>query len=90
MQQAAVPLDTETHGGEDVAIYAKGPMSYLFHGVKEQNYVAHVMAYAACLKPYTNCPPHPHHNHHRRNSADAVNTHPCFLFVTLSLLWLLK
>uniref|UniRef100_A0A3P8RW51 Alkaline phosphatase n=1 Tax=Amphiprion percula TaxID=161767 RepID=A0A3P8RW51_AMPPE len=60
MQQAAVPLDAETHGGEDVAIYAKGPMAHLFHGVKEQNYVAHVMAYAACLEPYTNCPPHPH------------------------------
>ncbi|XP_046893013.1 alkaline phosphatase, intestinal, tandem duplicate 1 isoform X2 [Hypomesus transpacificus] len=57
MQQAAVPLDSETHGGEDVAIYAKGPMAHLFHGVKEQNYVAHVMAYAACLKPYTDCPP---------------------------------
>ncbi|KAF3835222.1 hypothetical protein F7725_027780 [Dissostichus mawsoni] len=60
MQQAAVPLDSETHGGEDVAIYAKGPMAHLFHGVKEQNYVAHVMAYAACLEPYTDCPPHPH------------------------------
>ncbi|XP_062869430.1 intestinal-type alkaline phosphatase 1-like [Trichomycterus rosablanca] len=57
MQQAAVPLDTETHGGEDVAIYAKGPMAHLFHGVKEQHYVAHVMAYAACLEPYTDCPP---------------------------------
>lgn len=55
MQQAAVPLDAETHGGEDVAIYAKGPMAHLFHGVKEQNYVAHAMAYAACLEPYTKC-----------------------------------
>lgn len=57
MQQAAVPLDAETHGGEDVAIYAKGPMAHLFHGVKEQHYIAHVMAYAACLHPYTDCPP---------------------------------
>ncbi|XP_050950956.1 alkaline phosphatase, intestinal, tandem duplicate 1 isoform X1 [Labeo rohita] len=60
MQQAAVPLESETHGGEDVAIYAKGPMAHLFHGVKEQNYVAHAMAYAACLEPYTNCPQHLH------------------------------
>ncbi|KAA0712481.1 Intestinal-type alkaline phosphatase [Triplophysa tibetana] len=60
MQQAAVPLESETHGGEDVAIYAKGPMAHLFHGVKEQNYVAHAMAYAACLEPYTKCPPQPH------------------------------
>ncbi|NWI64705.1 PPBI phosphatase, partial [Todus mexicanus] len=54
-QQAAVPLDSETHGGEDVAILAKGPMAHLFHGVQEQTYVAHVMAYAACLEPYTTC-----------------------------------
>ncbi|KAM6258034.1 intestinal-type alkaline phosphatase-like [Porphyrio hochstetteri] len=55
MQQAAVPLDSESHGGEDVAILAKGPMAHLFHGVQEQTYVAHVMAYAACLEPYTSC-----------------------------------
>ncbi|XP_051482783.1 intestinal-type alkaline phosphatase-like isoform X2 [Apus apus] len=55
-QQAAVPLDSETHGGEDVAILAKGPMAHLFHGVQEQTYVAHAMAYAACLEPYTSCP----------------------------------
>ncbi|NWX48807.1 PPBI phosphatase, partial [Steatornis caripensis] len=55
MQQAAVPLISETHGGEDVAILAKGPMAHLFHGVQEQTYVAHVMAYAACLEPYTAC-----------------------------------
>ncbi|XP_059587853.1 intestinal-type alkaline phosphatase [Alligator mississippiensis] len=54
-QQAAVPLDSETHGGEDVAILAKGPMAHLFHGVQEQTYVAHVMAYAACLDPYQDC-----------------------------------
>ncbi|NP_001091135.1 alkaline phosphatase, intestinal, gene 1 L homeolog precursor [Xenopus laevis] len=56
MQQAAVPLDSETHGGEDVAIFSKGPMSHLFHGVQEQTYVAHVMAYAACLPSYKDCP----------------------------------
>ncbi len=31
-QEAAVYLKSETHGGEDVAIYASGPMSYLFDG----------------------------------------------------------
>uniref|UniRef100_A0A8C3SK77 Alkaline phosphatase n=1 Tax=Chelydra serpentina TaxID=8475 RepID=A0A8C3SK77_CHESE len=55
-QQAAVPLSSETHGGEDVAILAKGPMAHLFHGVQEQTYIAHVMAYAACLEPYADCP----------------------------------
>lgn len=51
---AAVPTypGSETHGGEDVAVYAIGPMSHLFHRVHEQNYVAHVMGYAACIGPY--------------------------------------
>ncbi|XP_071805913.1 intestinal-type alkaline phosphatase 1-like [Asterias amurensis] len=39
---ALVPIDSETHGGEDVTIYANGPMSHLFHGVHEQHYIAHV------------------------------------------------
>ncbi|KAI1892496.1 hypothetical protein AGOR_G00134200 [Albula goreensis] len=47
--QSAVPLRMETHGGEDVAIFSKGPMAHLLHGVKEQNYIPHVMAYAACI-----------------------------------------
>lgn len=55
IQQATVPLDSETHSIEDVAIFAKGPMSHLFHSVQEQSYIAHVMAYAACLKPYESC-----------------------------------
>lgn len=52
-QQSAVPLTSETHGGEDVAIYAQGPMSHLFHGVHEQHYIAHVMAYASCVGRYS-------------------------------------
>uniref|UniRef100_A0A096M6R2 alkaline phosphatase n=1 Tax=Poecilia formosa TaxID=48698 RepID=A0A096M6R2_POEFO len=54
-QQTTVPLSSETHGIEDVAIFAKGPMSHLFHGVQEQNYIPHVMAYAACIEPYEDC-----------------------------------
>ncbi|XP_005730375.1 alkaline phosphatase, intestinal, tandem duplicate 1 [Pundamilia nyererei] len=88
MQQAAVPLDAETHGGEDVAIYAKGPMAHLFHGVKEQNYVAHVMAYAACLEPYTNCPPHTHR--HTHSSSGPVNTPSSLLFFLLCVLLLFR
>lgn len=49
VQLAAVPLDTETHGGEDVAVLAQGPMAHLFQGINEQNYIAHAMAYAACM-----------------------------------------
>nr|AAA37531.1 embryonic alkaline phosphatase [Mus musculus] len=54
-QQACVPLSSETHSGEDVAIFARGPQAHLVHGVQEQNYIAHVMAFAACLEPYTDC-----------------------------------
>ncbi|XP_071944154.1 alkaline phosphatase, tissue-nonspecific isozyme-like [Antedon mediterranea] len=48
-QDALVPLALETHAGEDVAIYATGPMAHLFHGVHEQNYIMHVMKYASCV-----------------------------------------
>ncbi|KAM8927900.1 alkaline phosphatase-like [Pelodytes ibericus] len=47
--QAAVPLPSETHSGEDVAVFAKGPLAHLLHGVFEQNYIPLVMAYAACI-----------------------------------------
>ncbi|KAI0233362.1 Alkaline phosphatase, tissue-nonspecific isozyme [Lamellibrachia satsuma] len=49
VQDAGVPRHSESHGGEDVAIYARGPMSHLFYGVHEQNYIAHVMEYASCV-----------------------------------------
>ncbi|XP_066287013.1 alkaline phosphatase-like [Branchiostoma lanceolatum] len=52
-QQSAVPLTSETHGGDDVIIMADGPMAHLFHGVQEQHYITHVMMYAACLGEYT-------------------------------------
>ncbi|XP_038075941.1 alkaline phosphatase-like [Patiria miniata] len=54
-QPGIVPRESETHGGEDVAIYANGPMSHLFHGVHEQNYIAHVVRYAACLGNRQHC-----------------------------------
>lgn len=85
MQQTAVPLDAETHGGEDVAIYAKGPMAHLFHGVKEQNYVAHVMAYAACLEPYRTCP-----RPSTPSSCPGVKSPSNLLFFLLGLLLLLR
>ncbi|XP_063234129.1 alkaline phosphatase-like [Bacillus rossius redtenbacheri] len=51
-QQAAITSDEAHHAGVDVAVYATGPMAHLFHSLHEQNYVAHVMAYAARLGPY--------------------------------------
>lgn len=44
-----VPLQFETHGGDDVAIFARGPWSHLFTGVVEQNNIPHFMAYAGCI-----------------------------------------
>lgn len=43
LQEATVPLGSETHAGEDVAIYADGPMAHLVHGSMEQNWIYHVM-----------------------------------------------
>ena len=48
-QQSFVPSVYETHGGEDVAIFATGPWSHLFHSVHEQNYIPHVMMFAGCI-----------------------------------------
>jgi alkaline phosphatase len=43
-QQSLVPLGSETHAGEDVAIFAGGPGANLFSGTVEQNEIFHVMA----------------------------------------------
>lgn len=47
IQPALVPLKSETHGGEDLGIYAIGPWSHLFQGTVEENYTFHVMNYAS-------------------------------------------
>ncbi|CAK9825686.1 Alkaline phosphatase 4 [Anthophora retusa] len=49
---AGMYLKDETHGGEDVGVYAIGPYSHLIRGTFEQNYIAHVVAYAACFKDW--------------------------------------
>ncbi|XP_065364441.1 alkaline phosphatase [Calliphora vicina] len=46
MQQGAVNTDENYHGGSDVTVHSVGAMSYLFHGVHEQSYVAHAISYA--------------------------------------------
>lgn len=42
-QPTLVPLGSETHSGEEVSIYAKGPGSKLFQSTVEQNYISHVI-----------------------------------------------
>jgi alkaline phosphatase len=49
LQPSLVPLESETHGGEDVAIYANGPMAHLFTGTVDQQYIYHVMMEASGL-----------------------------------------
>lgn len=49
-QQSLVPAPSESHGGQDVTIYAKGPRAYLFGGVVEQSYVFHVIDDALALR----------------------------------------
>lgn len=46
LQQALVPMDSETHAGTDVALYAQGPWAHLVGGVIEQNVIFHVMHHA--------------------------------------------
>lgn len=46
---ATVHVDVETHGGEDVGIWAIGPWAHLFRGTLEQNVIPHIMAYASCV-----------------------------------------
>lgn len=47
IQQATVPLESETHAGDDVPIFAIGPWAHLFQGVVEQQYIYHVMDHAS-------------------------------------------
>jgi len=47
VQQAMLPKSSETHSGEDVAVYASGPFAHLFDGTIEQSFIFHVMHHAA-------------------------------------------
>ncbi len=46
LQPKTFALNSETHGGEDVALYATGPGSALVSGTLEQNSIFHIMAHA--------------------------------------------
>ncbi len=48
-QEVLIPLGAETHGGEDVPIYARGPGGHLVSGVLEQHVIFHIMEHAADL-----------------------------------------
>src|SRR5690606_5709760 len=46
LQEALVPLHDETHGGEDVGVWARGPGSAAFRGTLEQNVLYHLIVQA--------------------------------------------
>lgn len=54
---STVPRDSETHGGDDVGVYASGPWSHLFVGNYEQNNIPIAMAFASKLGPYSETQP---------------------------------
>ncbi len=43
MQEALVPTSAETHGGDDVGIWARGPGAQSVHGNMEQNTIFHLL-----------------------------------------------
>ena len=47
LQEATLPLKSETHGGEDVGIWARGPGAAAFHGEFEQNAIYHLIVQQA-------------------------------------------
>lgn len=44
-------MDDETHGGEDVMVFARGPWAHLFSGNYEQNLIPLTMGFAAGVGP---------------------------------------
>jgi hypothetical protein len=83
--ESLVPGGYETHGGEDVGIYASGPMSHMIRGVMEQHVVAHVMAYAACVGDYKDCEWHREKTQPPPAACSATATLPCNVLAMLML-----
>uniref|UniRef100_A0A1B6DLR4 Alkaline phosphatase n=1 Tax=Clastoptera arizonana TaxID=38151 RepID=A0A1B6DLR4_9HEMI len=46
-----VRLTTETHGGDDVGVFARGPQAHMFVGMYEQNVIPLTMSYVANIGP---------------------------------------
>ncbi|KAL5244728.1 hypothetical protein ACI65C_012138 [Semiaphis heraclei] len=46
-----VPIIDETHGGDDVMVFARGPWAHLFSGNYEQNLIPLTMGFAAGVGP---------------------------------------
>lgn len=46
LQEAMIPLSSETHGGDDVGIWARGPGADAVRGTVEQNTIFHILLQA--------------------------------------------
>ncbi|KAM7304590.1 alkaline phosphatase, tissue-nonspecific isozyme-like, partial [Ixodes scapularis] len=57
VQPATFFRRSETHGGEDVAVYAEGPWAHLFSGVHDQTFIPYVLSFASCIGEFSgnNC-----------------------------------
>lgn len=53
-QEALVPTGSETHAGEDIAIYGAGPGAHMVSGTNEQNVIFHIMNRAGGLEKKAN------------------------------------
>lgn len=50
VQPSTIPKSWGNHGGEDVTLFAVGPLStVLFTGTVDQTYIPHAIAYAMCI-----------------------------------------
>jgi alkaline phosphatase len=54
VRRPRLPLESETHSGEDITVHAIGPWSHLFQGVVEQQYLFHVMDHATKISEQAN------------------------------------
>ncbi|XP_046564239.1 alkaline phosphatase-like [Haliotis rubra] len=79
-QPSMIQMTDDTHGAEDVAIYARGPMSHLFNGVHEENYIAHVIGYASCVGANKD-----HCSHTTSSSNRLVFSYPLVFYLALFL-----
>lgn len=81
-----VPKDLETHGGDDVAVYARGPWAHLFSGNYEQNYIPIAEAYAAnisLIEESANCTNSTGSTGGGSNSAKTININWSLVIVPL-------
>ncbi|KAK9884294.1 hypothetical protein WA026_005246 [Henosepilachna vigintioctopunctata] len=78
-QQAGFHDDEGKHSGEDVLVYATGPMAHLVHSVREQTFVAYLISYAAKIGPAKDI------------KSDAASRYSaCCMFLVLPVLFLLN